>query len=132
MHGSAAGETSAVADGYCQALRGVGEALVAAQPEGPTRPVEDHAGYFSVGAERGEDMWRYGPDTDHLTDAVGIGSVHHPERCQQDELGRGLGPNTDRSRHGLAGVRVPVRQQLEHHISDTLLRATNQIGILTT
>ena len=70
-------EAASVSYGHREALGGVGQPLVAAQPEGTALPVEDNAGQFGVGEEGLEDLAGYRPDADHLDLAVGVGAVHH-------------------------------------------------------
>ena len=87
VHGGAAFEAASVTDRDHEALGCVGEALVAAQPERATRPVEDHAGQLGVGGEGLEDLAWYRSGADDLDLAFGISAVHDSDLGGEDQLG---------------------------------------------
>ena len=130
VHGCAALETASVPDRYCESLGRVPEPLVAAQPEGTTGPVEDHAGQLGVGRERLEDLAGYGADPDDLDLPVRVGAVHYAYRGNEDELGGGLGLDVDLLGEELAGERAAAGEQLVHHVDETLLGVRTSSGSL--
>lgn len=126
-------EAASVSYGHREALGGVGQPLVAAQPEGTALPVEDNAGQFGVGEEGLEDLAGYRPDADHLDLAVGVGAVHHAHEAVKMSWMAALAlmpkSSSRASRVVAAGGRITVGCQFEHHIGQTLLRGAHFAGV---